>query len=428
MYEALSSSRQQWSISPSKPQTKFTNAKVSTSLQLTSSPSDSVNFTVGVSSPQHVLAINDKQKPTGVDKPTENLLVSEKKSKHSVSMKEEIRGIVAYLKHGAPLDSVDLSFTSSDTQKHSQAGKGKVSTKATNNSIHDMTLLDLDVQNDDKLAEEVKEFVISCDCPTFKQDLSSFQDDLEDWLDLELVDDIDTDVMFDNDPMPELSSVLISDCLGMNHSLNEVNYSSVLDNVPKHVDSTCSGRQISVKSKESCYANEVLEPVDDWNQWNEPTYVERMINLCNFLNRNKKSDVMEHGNNTHSKVKANCSTGKVIKKTQVKTIDRNNHTSKIKRRTDNSDKVKKSVTLIGDHRKTYAHKFAAVKKVPQSSITNKYCAPGTGDRITQQRSTKECCKQLSSSETLQLIVSISFDRLVTERQFKKYHCKVMNTK
>ena len=358
---------------------------------------------------------------------SEKRLQSKQMSKPSTPTNEEIREILAYLKEGTPLESTPQSPVSSYSINNANAQRRQtiadVNVAQTSDDLVDDINLP-NIQDDDKLAEEVKEFVISYGCPSLQQQFSSCQHDLEDWLYLELVDDIDNN-MFANVTTPELSSILTSDCL---QSLNEVNHASLVDHDPK---TSYEHKNISSGYKEPCMGDSLLlEPVDDWNNWNEPIYIEKMIHLCNSLNSNNTDYLNEHDNSTSWKVTANCSnsmqgsTGGKTSKVTNKVIPQNNHTPKTRRRVRNNEKLKKLVTTVNDHHKSYVHKLAAVKK---SSIMDNCRHPGAVRKnpITPLRKPglKKYTKS-SDSETLQLIVSIPFDCLVTERQFKKYHFKL----
>lgn len=124
---------------------------------------------------------------------------------------------------------------------------------------------------------------------------SLLQQDLEKWLDLELVDDVITD----GNENAEFGSRLIADGLGMKQSLTKANWSThAYEN--EHCKS-CTRKHVDTKSPQTecftgCITDDWLEPASDWNQWNEPAYVERMINLSSSLQSyslNKTTDDSE---------------------------------------------------------------------------------------------------------------------------------------
>ena len=97
------------------------------------------------------------------------------------------------------------------------------------------------------------------------------------WLNLELVDDVKTD---GNENAELDSQLLIADYLGMKQSLTEVNWSTHAESrTCEHVDTNSPQKECLT----GCITNDWLEPASDWNQWNEPAYVERIINLSSSL-------------------------------------------------------------------------------------------------------------------------------------------------
>ena len=444
--EALSSTRPLWPPHQCNPQyitkTSTASARNGTSSCPTTTGSESVhNSAAACTSSSHWPLATTKQ--TESDRPAKILLniipeLQPKALKRPGPTDEEIGGILAYLKDGAPLASTPQSTTSSSSVNSSANGtKTTVTTSAMKDS-------DIAVGNDidNKLAEEVKEFVISCSHPSLEQGVNySHAHDLEEWLCLELIDGVDTDAVVGNNAAHHLYSGLISDCQDTRQSLNELNCPSVLDHARQNTTSTCHGHKFTTTSKErlgSFVNDDLLEPVEDWNQWNEPAYVERMINLCNTLNCSRSSNLMENEHTRGGKVRADCGSArslirhnisKLKSKAQVKRLTSvGNGTLKTSRRVKSGTKEDK---MVADRRGTYARRLAAIQKIrptsPRSKTTGKCNHLSTcnihSSAATPQSRLKQCFKypKLRSSE--ELIVSISFDRLVTERQFKKYHFK-----
>ena len=416
------------------PHTKITAARDEATACPTYSICNSIPFSAATASSPCSLACTNEKESVGVGEPAEKrLLISDQRSGPT---EEEIGGILAYLKDGAPLATPPRSTTFSDPVNCSPVCERKATDTQTTDITHNINSDQPAVANlsiDDKLAEEVKEFVISCGHPSLEQGVS-YSHDLEEWLYLELFDDVNTEESFGNDVTSELTSVLISDCQDTKLSFNELNCSSALGHVCKNAD-VSSQTTSKGNALDSFPDNELLKPAEDWNQWNEPSYVERMISLCNSLNYSRRINVIDSEGNNGGKIKVGFGTdhevcslsrGNTSKKIQVKRLTPAGRVHKNNKGMKSGAKGKKIMSVVADHRRSYARRFAAVQKTPSAG---KYSYWNTWkmhrDAGTPQSHLKKCCKspRIRSSEMLQLIVSISFDCLVTERQLKKYHIK-----
>ena len=161
--------------------------------------------------------------------------------------------------------------------------------------------------------------------------------DLGKWLNLELVDDVNTD----GNENAEF------DCLGMKQSLTEINWSThayenelCKSRTRKHVDTKSPQKECLT----GCITDDWLEPASDWNQWNEPAYVERMINLSSSLqsyNLNKITEDSEMAAEKPYRSKIHKCLGKInyvskVGKKGVKYSNRKNPISDRKISTSNS--------------------------------------------------------------------------------------------
>lgn len=307
----------------------------------------------------------------------------------SIPPKEEIAGILAYLKDGAPQAGRSAGLTTV-TDSVSSSHKAP-SAKATN----DMNTTSLRLPITDKPAQ-VK--LTQCHGD------SSPQHDLGEWLNLELVDDVNTE----GNGNAELGSPLTADCLGMKKSLTEVTWSThpyENENFTEKPCISCAHQQshadIKLRQKECLtdyIANDWLEPAKDWNQWNEPAYVERMINLssslhsCTSLNNHVIADATKMAISIMGKHYGN------------KCLGRSNHASKV------SKGAKYYCRRPVSDKTTCALKVAtAAQKTCQSNISMGKCVCCTcyADKATPGH--LEMNGKCPTS--FQLIVSISFEHL-----------------
>lgn len=434
MCEALTSTKHQLALHLRTPLAKTTPAIESARTGRTTFPTHSICNSIpclaAIPSPPGSLHCVKRNKSASISKPAKNRLITS--HQHPGPTEEEIGGILAYLKDGAPLATPPRFITISNSLSSSPVCEKKSNDTQTTDITHNINSNQPAVVNlsiDDKLAEEVKEFVTSCGCPSLQQGISN-SDDLEEWLYLELFDNVNTEEIFGNDVNPER---LISDCLDTKQSLNELNCSSGLDHVYKNANFNSHGHRNTSEENTSIFPDNVLlEPVEDWNQWNEPSYVERMISLCNSLNYCRRNTLVDYESNNGGKVKVDFGTETKVrglngdntlkaKKVQVKRL---RPAGRVHKRMKNTAKGEKIMSVVADHRRSYACRFAAVQKTP---TTGKYSYWKVHrDAATPRSHLKKCCRSLRirSSEMLQLIVSISFDCLVTERQLNKYHIKI----
>ena len=277
-----SSSQQQWASSPP---TTVESARMKASSCPT--PFESVHHTAATPLPGESTKFSHTYK-CSVDSTVrkemaaDNEITEKLESEHPVPTKEDIGEILSFLQDGAPPGTSDSVY---DSQRVAQRKTDKV----TKNAICDINLpVDLDVQIDDRLAEEVKEFVMSCGYSSLQHGIRSSQHDqvLEEWLSLELIDDIDTDLKVGDENATEHYPLLAHpDCLSMKQSLNEVNNPLCLDHTVNSDVFTCTAHKTTTSTgrKNYCFTDdELLEPADDWNQWNEPAYVERIINPVSY--------------------------------------------------------------------------------------------------------------------------------------------------
>ena len=236
---------------------------------------------------------------------------------------------------------------------------------------------------------------------------SSLQHDLGEWLNLELVDDVGTD----GNENAELDSLLVTDCLGMKQSHNEVNWSDPTYKNAVFTKNLCTHKCANTRRKE-CFTgcttdDDWLEPADDWNQWTEPGYVERMINLSSSLQSHTISNLNEATEMiTTEKYNSFC------RSKTCKCLGKSNGASKISKRVKKCNRKR----LISDHRKIYVRKFAAaaVQKSQSNVLMDNCCTRHTDEAAFGCLEKSDKCLK-----SFQLLVSISFDRLVTVRHLKK---------
>ena len=317
-----------------------------------------------------------------------------KKFEPSIPPKEEIVGILAYLKDGAPQAARSAGLT---TATDSVSSSQNISSAKAGNDTN-TTSLRLPITDKPPQA--------------LTHGDSSPQQDLGEWLNLELVNDVDTD-------SAELHSPLTADCLGMKQSLNWSTHAYENEEKP------CKSRaykqchiDIKLQQKEcltSHIGDDWLEPANDWNQWNEPAYVERMINLSSSLQ--SYTSLNNHAITTEMAT-ANCMsiTGKHYGNKINKCVGRSNYMSKVSKGAKHYTNRKKPVS----DKKICASKVAASsQKTSQSNISMEKCTCCTcyTDKATSGHLERNG-KCLTSS---QLIVSISFEHLDTVKYQKNQH-------
>jgi hypothetical protein len=214
---------------------------------------------------------------------------------------------------------------------------------------------------------------------------SSVQHDGGKWLNLELVDDVS-----------------ISGNEGLKQSLVEVNWSThAYEN--EHCKS-CTGKHVDTKSPQKecltgCTIDDWLEPANDWNQWKQPAYVEKISKLSSSL-QNYSIDSLNEITDASETTIADCtSIAEKSKRSKIhKRLGKSNYMSKkgVK------DCNRKRPIVVSDK------KISASAATPSSSQSNVSMDKCCTDKITHEH-----LKQKFNGKclTFQLIVSISFDHL-----------------
>ena len=410
--EALSPAQHKWGLQQHRayrPQAASSSSRLGTPLHHTANePVHSTAATAVTSSP---LSHPEVAKTRSVQVNTPKPWCSEN-SEQTIPAIDEIGGILAYLKDGAPPETSPHVHRSVNTT--CQDGQGR---RDNDNNLG--LQLDLDIQIDDELEERVRELVSSWG-------FSPSLNDSEDWLSLELVNDIDVDVRSDN---LDLSSMLISDNLDTDKSLNEINFPSVLFCTQKDQESLCHSHKPADSRPghdKHLGADDLLRPASNWNMWNEPVYVERMITLCNALFcTDGHGNSRESNRNSGGKIRASQSSPRIkfpspnrskvsrlTKKTksppsskQIKFCG-NEHTPNASRHLMKRRDEKKNIVV--NHRQVYSRKLAAVRKVIGSSKMSD-CSCWHKDASYSDVKRHDC----KCPNTPQLIVSIPFDHLNT---------------
>ena len=216
------------------------------------------------------------------------------------------------------------------------------------------------------------------------------------WLNLELVDDGNENAEVNS------NSPLIVECLGVKNSLTNNYWSAhTYENEFRKSHKCVNTKSPQRECITGCTTDDWLEPANDWNQWNEPAYVERMNKITSSLQSytaNLIADASE------------------MAAVDCMSIVEMRHRSKIHECLSKSDYVskfsKKGVKCcrkkltISDKK---VRSSAIAQNTPQSNVSM--------DKCCTDSATCEHMEQNGKSLTsFQLIVSISFDHLKRQRK------------
>lgn len=224
---------------------------------------------------------------------------------------------------------------------------------------------------------------------------SSVQHDCGKWLNLELVDEIGTS------GNEELISPLIVDSLGLKRSLTEVNWSihayENKSHAHKHVDTKSSPK----KYLAGFTIGDWLEPANDWNQWKQPAYVERMISLSSSLQSNSNDSVNEIPDALEITAADCTSIAEKSKRSKLhRCLGKRNFMTLCKKGVKYCNR-KRSI-IVSDKKISDS---AATWSTSQSNVPM--------DKCCTDKTAYEHLEQIGKCLTFQLMVSISFDHLQT---------------
>ena len=224
---------------------------------------------------------------------------------------------------------------------------------------------------------------------------SSVQHDCGKWLNLELVDEMGTG------GNEELSSPLIVDSLGLKQSLTEVNWSIHGYENKSHVHKHVETKSPPKKCRTGFTIDDWLEPANDWNQWKQPAYVERMINLSSSLQSNSNDSVNDIPDALEITAADCTSITEKSNRTKIlihKCLGKRNYMTL----------SKKGVKVCNRNRSTIVRD----KKVSASAATWSTSQSNVPmDKCCTDKTTYGHLEQVGKCLTFQLMVSISFDHL-----------------